>query len=164
MNVAHYTDLLNYMYKQEQIKYIVAVISLIVCVILWVALILIPKINSKNKIGISLTSITLIILLSICIIVQKQTTESILKDISIEDFIEYEGDFDFDKRAPKQSEYHNVNLLNGENSSLKLFDFLIETDYSILDGSIETGKYCGKIIYGSNSKLIVYIDIEEVLQ
>ena len=45
--------------------------------------------------------------------------------------------------------------------SLKIFDFLIESDYSVLDENIETGKYYGKIVYAPNSKLIVYIEIED---
>ena len=165
MDVASYTDLLNYLYELEHLNYLIIIILLVVCVILWVVLLLVPKINNKNKIGISFISITLIIIFSVCLIIQKQTTESILKDIDTEDFIEYEGDFEFVKSDPKQTgSYHTVHLLNEENTSLVLFDSLTQSDYSLFEGIIETGTYCGKIVYGANSRLIVYIDIEEERQ
>lgn len=161
MDIAHYTDLLNYMYNQEHIKYIIACVAIAICISLWSVLILLPKIKKRNKIGISFISFALVVLLFICIILQKQTTESISKDITTNSFVEYEGYFDFDKRAPNQSEYHTVILYNEEMLSLKIFDFLIESDYSVLDENIETGKYYGKIVYAPNSKLIVYIEIED---
>lgn len=154
-----YTEFLNYIYQQENIKYILVVVSIIICVILCLTLIFIPRINKKNKIGISCISLALIILLSVGAVIQKQTVEKISKDIQTESFIEYNGEFEFNKRAPNQSEYHSVNIFDNENSSLKLFDFLIENNYFTLDSDIESGKYRGKIVYATNSKLIVYIEI-----
>ena len=161
MDIAHYTDFLNYMYNLEHIEYIIACVAIAICISLWGVLILLPKIKKRNKIGISFTSFALVVLLFICIIVQKQTTENISKDITTNSFVEYEGYFDFNKRAPNQSDYHTVILYNEEMLSLKIFDFLIESDYSVLNENIETGKYYGKIVYAPNSKLIVYIEIED---
>ena len=159
MDIAHYKDFINYMYMQEHIKYIVACVAVAICLILWGILILLPKIKKRDKIGMSFVSFALVILLFICVIVQKQTTESILKDVTTNSFVEYEGYFDFVKRAPTQNEYHTVSLYQEEKQSLKLFDLLIESDYSTLDCIIETGKYYGNIVYAPNSKLIVYIEI-----
>ena len=156
-----YTELLNYIYQQENITYILIVVLIILCAILCLTLNCIPKINKKNKIGISCISLALIILLSVGAIIQKQTVETILKDIQTESFTEYNGEFEFNKRAPNQSEYHSVNILDNENSSLKLFDFLIENNYFTLDSVIESGTYSGKIVYATNSKLIVFIEITE---
>lgn len=160
MNTSYYVEMLNYIYEHEYIEYVIATIAIFFCVILWIVLILIPKISKKNKIGISLATVTLIVLLFIGVIQQKQITDSILKDINTECFIEYEGDFDFNKRDPKQSGYHNVIIFKEEKMSLKLFDFLAKPDYSVLKENVESGRYYGKIIYGSNSKFIVYMNIE----
>ena len=160
MDIAQYTDFLNYMYKLEHIKCVIAYVAITICIILWGVLILLPKIKKRNKIGISFVSFALVILLFICIIVQKQTTESILKDVTTKSFVEYEGYFDFKKRDPDQSDHHIVDLYNEETLSLKIYDFIIESDYSVLDENIENGKYYGKIVYAYNSKLIVYIEIE----
>ena len=146
--------------QEHMLQYSLCV-AVAICIILWGVLVLLPKIKKRDKIGISFVSFVLVVLLFICIIVQKQTTENILKDVTTNSYVEYEGYFDFTKRAPKQSDYHMVRLCEKEMLSLKIFDFLIESDYSVLDENIETGKYYGKIVYAPNSKLIVYIEIED---
>lgn len=154
-----YTELLNYFYQKARIECIMVVFLIVLCVILFLTLIFIPRINKKQKIGISCIFLAVIILLSAGAIVQKQTVDKISKDIHTESFIEYNGEFEFHKRAPNHSEYHLINIFDQENSSLKLFDFLIKNDYLNMESTIESGKYCGKIVYATNSKLIVYIEI-----
>ena len=137
------------------------VVLIIPCAILCLTLNFMPRINKKNKIGISCISLALIILLSIGAVIQKQTVKKISEDIKVASFIEYNGDFEFNKRAPNQSEYHSVIIFDNENTSLKLFDFLIENNYFTLNNVIESGKYRGKVVYAINSKLVVYIEIAE---
>lgn len=156
-----YTEILNYICQQENIKYILVVVLIILCAILCLTLNFIPRINKKNKIGISCISLALIILLSIGAVIQKQTVKKISEDIKVASFIEYNGDFEFNKRAANQSEYHSVIIFDNENTSLKLFDFLIDNNYFTLNNVIESGKYRGKVVYAINSKLVVYIEIAE---
>ena len=145
MNVHQYIDALKYIYAHEDITRVLAIISIVIGVVVWIILMIIPRISRKNKIGISFTVFLFIVLLVACVIQQSIKLTDISKDISMEEFITYEGEFDFNKRDPRTNAYHKVRIYDrlGEPFSLDLFDYVGPNDHAIVEEIIETGRYYG---------------------